>query len=88
MEVRFTSPTESPAPIMPDDSTITTAPPRRPLIEEPQVAELLGISKEHVKEMRYQGYGPPYVQWKKKGAIRYRPEDVEEWIDKHLHIKK
>ena len=50
-----------------------------PLMKEDEVANYLGLSKSYLRKGRHHGNGPSY---RKLGtAIRYRPEDVEAWLE-------
>jgi predicted DNA-binding transcriptional regulator AlpA len=51
------------------------------LLNERQVADSCSISVLTLRKWRSEGRGPRYV---KIGAlVRYRPEDVEVWIQSH-----
>lgn len=50
------------------------------LLNEKEVAELIGMSVHWLRRMRWAGGGIPYMRMNplgKRGAIRYRPEDIE-----------
>lgn len=48
------------------------------LINTEAVAELLGLSPATLRLWRSTGKGPQFV--KCGGAVRYRTEDLEEWV--------
>jgi len=55
------------------------------LLNEKRVAEILAVSVSWLQKGRVYGYGPPYVKFRgAQGAIRYRPCDVERFIDSQL----
>ncbi len=49
------------------------------LLDQRGVAEILGLSVRTMEAWRVQGYGPPFARC--GGLIRYRPSDVQAWID-------
>lgn len=51
------------------------------LMTEQQLARLLNVSLSTVKRLRASGEGPPAIKVGRR-AIRYRREDVEEWLRK------
>ena len=48
------------------------------LLNEHQVAGITGLSVASVRRWRLVGQGPAYL--KIGAAVRYRPEDVADWI--------
>jgi hypothetical protein len=62
----------------------------KPLINEAEMAKLLGCSLRHIKDMRYRRM-IPYIQLAKGGrgpsGIRYNPEAVARAIEK-LTVKE
>lgn len=56
-----------------------------PLLDERQAAEILGLSVRFLQNRRYVGGGPPYVKISAR-AVRYRPSDLERWVEKHLQL--
>jgi predicted DNA-binding transcriptional regulator AlpA len=48
-------------------------------LNERQVAELLGLSVQTVRNWRFRRVGPAYI--KLGGAVRYRPEDIEKYLE-------
>ena len=48
------------------------------LMNEQQVAEVLGRPPRTLRQWRYLGVGPRYL--KVGAAVRYRPSDIEEWL--------
>jgi len=54
--------------------------PRLPLMTEREAAEFLGYTPRFMQMRRYQGDGPPFVRISKT-AVRYRPEDIDKWVE-------
>ncbi|WP_208981970.1 helix-turn-helix domain-containing protein [Pseudovibrio sp. Ad46] len=52
------------------------------LITEAAAADYLGISIRTIQAWRVRGGGPKYVKLGK--AVRYRPSDIQVWIESHL----
>jgi len=51
------------------------------LLHESDVAQIYGVSSDTLRRWRYEGNGPEFVCLsKKKGAIRYRPEAIEDHL--------
>jgi predicted DNA-binding transcriptional regulator AlpA len=48
------------------------------LMNEQQVAEVLGRPPRTLRQWRYLGTGPKFL--KVGAAVRYRPSDVEDWL--------
>jgi excisionase family DNA binding protein len=44
-----------------------------------ELAEYLGIPVQTIYQWRTKGYGPPGIRVGKH--VRYRPEDVDKWLD-------
>jgi predicted DNA-binding transcriptional regulator AlpA len=52
------------------------------LLSEEQLAEIIGKPARTLRQWRYIGVGPKYL---KLGAtVRYRPSDVEAWLDSRV----
>lgn len=49
------------------------------LLNEVQAAEKLGLSVHWMRRARWAGNGPEYI--KIQGAVRYRPESIDRFID-------
>jgi hypothetical protein len=49
------------------------------LLKEPELAELLAIRPDTLRKLRYQGQ-VPFI--KIRGAVRYHPTQVAEWLGK------
>lgn len=62
--------------------TLTNTPPPSPLLDEHQTAELTGMSVHWLRRKRWAGGGIPFIKIGEgpKGAVRYRREDVEQFI--------
>jgi hypothetical protein len=50
----------------------------RPLLDEPQVAQILNISRELLRKWRQRGVGLQFVKLGK--AVRYRPEALQAFL--------
>lgn len=50
------------------------------LINEKEMAELIGMSVHWLRRKRWSGGGIPYVKMSNGGAVRYRREDGERYI--------
>jgi hypothetical protein len=53
-----------------------------PLLNEKEVARLIGLSVHWLRRMRFVGGGIVYIKF--NGAVRHRLEDVEEYIAGHV----
>ncbi len=51
------------------------------LLNTEQVADLAGLSPRTIKQMRQTGNGPRYFRLGER-TIRYKREDINEWIEK------
>lgn len=56
----------------------TTAPHRRTLLKTLEAADYTGFAKSTLEKLRCAGKGPRYVRL--SGAVRYRPEDLDDWM--------
>lgn len=54
---------------------------REPLLTDKGVSAMTGIPEGTLRNYRYLGTGPAYV--KIGGHVRYKPCDVDAWIDGH-----
>lgn len=54
---------------------------REGLLNVEQVAQYLGCSKKTLYNLRTRHQGPPAI--KIGGILRFRPCDVESWLDEH-----
>jgi len=54
-----------------------------PLLTEVDAAEYLSLTRRALQAWRYQGRGPKYVKISAR-AVRYRPEDLESWVETRL----
>jgi predicted DNA-binding transcriptional regulator AlpA len=59
--------------------TNSAASPARLLLTEAQVADLMAVSPRTLQAWRYHGGGPRYI--KIGSAVRYRPGDVDAWLE-------
>lgn len=57
--------------------------PDKLLLTEEEAAELLGFSSRFLQGRRYTGDGPKFVRISAR-AVRYRPEDLQEWAAERL----
>jgi len=53
------------------------------LMSTAEVAEYIGVHENTVRWYRHQGIGPRSIKLSQR-RIRYRPEDVESWLDSKL----
>lgn len=53
------------------------------LLTEAEAAERLGFTPRFLQNRRYRGDGPAFVRVSAR-AVRYRPEDLEEWAEDRL----
>ena len=57
------------------------------LLDTKAAAEIIGISRSKLENMRYAGCGPDYFCQGR--SVRYRPEDIDKFIDsKTVRIPK
>ncbi len=56
------------------------------LLTPTQAGDLLAMTKGALAQLRYLGSGPRFVRVSGR-AIRYRPQDLDEWIETNLHMK-
>lgn len=54
------------------------------LMKEQEVAGMIGMSVHWLRRKRWTGGGIPYVQLSSGGAVRYREEDVKEFLDERV----
>lgn len=54
-----------------------------PLLTEVDAAAYLNLTRRALQAWRYQGRGPRYVKISAR-AVRYRPEDLESWVETRL----
>lgn len=50
------------------------------LLTETEVAKRIGMSVHWLRRKRWSGGGIPFCKLGERGAVRYRPEDVEAFI--------
>lgn len=63
--------------------TTSAARQQQPLLTEIEAADLLRLTPRALQAWRYQGRGPRFVKISAR-AVRYRPEDLDQWIEDHL----
>lgn len=54
-----------------------------PLLSAQEVAEILGVSKNTLAQMRMKGTSPKFVKF--SGLVKYHPDDVAEFINANKH---
>jgi predicted DNA-binding transcriptional regulator AlpA len=54
----------------------------REYLDTIQCASYLGLSRQFLEIARHKGDGPPYVKLAR--AVRYRREDLDDWMAQHL----
>lgn len=52
-----------------------------PLLDERDVAVILGVTRHALQAWRVRGGGPPFI--KVGRCIRYRESDITKWLDSH-----
>ncbi len=57
--------------------------PEKLLLTEAEAARLIGFTPRFLQERRFRGGGPRFVRVSAR-AIRYRPQDLEEWAAERL----
>ena len=48
-----------------------------------QVAEVLGVPKSFIYRRTARGHGDPIPHYRLGGHLRFKPDDVQEWIESH-----
>lgn len=51
------------------------------LLNETQVSEMIGLTVHWLRRKRWAGGGIPFIKIAENGAVRYRQEDVEKFIN-------
>jgi hypothetical protein len=51
------------------------------LLTQSEAAELLRLSERDLERKRISGMGPKYLRLGKNKNIRYRPEDLQSWVE-------
>lgn len=56
------------------------------LLKESEVADLIGVSVHLLRRQRQEGGGIPFVRVGRgaRGAVRYRPSDVEGYVSSRI----
>lgn len=52
------------------------------LVDTAQAARYLGLSRSTLEKYRVYGGGPRYHKYSK--VVRYRPEDLDAWLDERI----
>lgn len=55
------------------------------LLDENEVASILGVNRRTLQGWRYQGRGPNYVRMSPR-CVRYRRTDIERFIQENTQI--
>jgi len=50
-----------------------------------RVAEILGVPKSFIYRRTARGHGDPIPHYRLGGHLRFKPDDVQEWIESHRH---
>ncbi|MEL7256761.1 MAG: AlpA family transcriptional regulator [Pseudomonadota bacterium] len=53
------------------------------LLSRQEVEEVYGISKRYLEKVSVQGGGPTVIRFGR--LVRYRPQDIEVWIEANAH---
>jgi excisionase family DNA binding protein len=56
---------------------------QRRLLTTADLAELLGMTRTAIYNMRHRGGGPRWIRIDKR-SVRYRPEDVDAWLEERV----
>lgn len=51
------------------------------LLNETQVAEIIGLTVHWLRRKRWAGGGIPFIKIADNGAVRYRQEDIEKFLN-------
>jgi len=54
------------------------------LLNQDQLAALLGVSERTLERWRSEHLGPPFVRLVGLGSVRYRKADVDQWLEGQL----
>ena len=52
------------------------------LVDTAEAARYLGVSRSSMEKWRVYGGGPKFYKYSK--VIRYRPEDLDDWLSRRL----
>lgn len=55
------------------------------LLTYAQAGDMFAIANGALAQFRYLGSGPHFVRVRVR-SIRYRPQDLDEWIEANLHM--
>ena len=50
-----------------------------------QVAAILGVPKSFIYRRTARGHGDPIPHYRIGSHLRFKPDDIEEWIESHRH---
>ena len=59
---------------------------QEPLLRINQVAELVGVTPKTLLNWRTQGRGPSSYKLGVSGVVRYRREDVADWLEANREV--
>jgi len=54
------------------------------LLNQEQLASLLGLSERTLERWRSEHLGPPFVRLVGLGSVRYRKDDIDQWLEEQL----
>lgn len=54
--------------------------PDEPLLSEDDTAKLLKVARRTLQDWRFRGIGPRFVRMGRR-TVRYRPQDVREYVE-------
>ena len=57
-----------------------------PMMSSLQVGEYLGVSAKTLRNWRQKGKGPPWIRLE-GGGVRYRPDDLERWLEELAEVE-
>ncbi len=53
---------------------------KKPLLTTDEVAAILDVPSQRLRRWRMEGAGPKFIRINRR-CIRYRPEDLDAWLD-------
>ena len=54
------------------------------LLNQQQLATLLGLSERTLERWRSEQLGPPFIRLVGLGSVRYRKVDIDQWLEAQL----